>query len=669
MRNRRNNKITIGSPTNARRTSTTSSTNLLSQNNRSIVKKAGNKLMSILPKKFHSWIGARRGSKGAIGDIVEIGAERSTHQMLFWKDANGPKVYLKNLIPNNDRLKAEFGENIQNVKNSADDKIFSAKESFPSEVIIDVANNYDESIDRMVGNSFKENNGDDAKRLHLVSIEKDKTNGSTSVVYKTSISIAKVKTDFENSIKDKIPREVYKEVRTVLGELEVGESISSQSKVRKDSDDLRRQIEELNQISAMITKAEYGPERHEKLARENRNRAIRNKEPLDIEDVEDSSLKELRKNVVEKRDILIQELQVMNTLESETINTVAPDTRIPPVIPPDPGLDQPERTVPDFVKPPSAEEIAAFNKRMAAERNGNQRVDEAESEGKEKTTDTTPEPIYAGFPSLDKNNESEPDGDKPEQFGKLFTDAELESKVTLESIPPSRRWKLFIDKDRQIEGEDTFDKKEPGYKNAMTKALDHVQATMSQRLDADGFIQLHDLAVDGVTNDREEAFKKGLHKGSQNYGFAAEKKPTESSLKELQEEGVLKDIAIKTDDTFDSVLLMGRVYSVARDEADAKKRINEHLNTYYSELSKANTENDKVKAIVKVARALEVGHYFADGNQRTVVFLMLNKFLMENDMLPVIMENPTAFDGYLTIDQLVAEVYRGQRNFLEAKDW
>jgi len=87
--------------------------------------------------------------------------------------------------------------------------------------------------------------------------------------------------------------------------------------------------------------------------------------------------------------------------------------------------------------------------------------------------------------------------------------------------------------------------------------------------------------------------------------------------------------------------------------------------TYYAEVGKAKKKRLLViAAIVRLIRNLHVGHFFTDANGRINIMLLLNKFLMENDLPPVILKvNPGVFGGLLSIQKLVAAVHEGIANF------
>jgi hypothetical protein len=81
----------------------------------------------------------------------------------------------------------------------------------------------------------------------------------------------------------------------------------------------------------------------------------------------------------------------------------------------------------------------------------------------------------------------------------------------------------------------------------------------------------------------------------------------------------------------------------------------------------ANTGTERLQAIAKVIRALHVIHAFRDANGRLNIMLLLNKFLIENGFMPVILpHDPEVFGGSYSIDDLVTEIVLGMRAFREA---
>lgn len=103
--------------------------------------------------------------------------------------------------------------------------------------------------------------------------------------------------------------------------------------------------------------------------------------------------------------------------------------------------------------------------------------------------------------------------------------------------------------------------------------------------------------------------------------------------------------------------------------ATEKKRpqIDRFIHEYYHEVEVAADDNDKkLTAIARFIRKISIDHPFADYNQRLFVFIILNKLLMDNNFMPVILDSPYIFDGYLSASELVGEIKKGFENFLQA---
>ncbi len=58
-------------------------------------------------------------------------------------------------------------------------------------------------------------------------------------------------------------------------------------------------------------------------------------------------------------------------------------------------------------------------------------------------------------------------------------------------------------------------------------------------------------------------------------------------------------------------------------------------------------------------------HCFEDANGRLNIMLLLNRFLLEESLSPVILKDPAVFGGALTLDELVNEVDAGIKRFAE----
>lgn len=246
-------------------------------------------------------------------------------------------------------------------------------------------------------------------------------------------------------------------------------------------------------------------------------------------------------------------------------------------------------------------------------------------------------------------------------------------KKTLNGVPI---WMLFIDKDCHFQGEMFFDNSskngydgEPGYNSAMHLAFDYVLTNLHKKLDAEEFKNIHHLCVGTVenVNSKEKDFRPS------SYGIILSQ-ISEAAKAEWKSEKLIvtmKDIREGLDvDSFLSFFSPINGYNVVsnyekEDQDTIKDKVNTLFGDYYSQLDEAKDDDDKIlSAIVSLCRKLEIGHFFSDGNQRTIVFIILNKLLIENGFTPVILDDPVVFDGYHSQNELIQDVKFGMSNFL-----
>lgn len=251
---------------------------------------------------------------------------------------------------------------------------------------------------------------------------------------------------------------------------------------------------------------------------------------------------------------------------------------------------------------------------------------------------------------------------------------EMSQHVAFGSFDTSETWRLVLDKYQQpARGEYGFEN-ESGYMsgtfNGLKRALESVRN--DEPLSLDLFKDLHDTCVDNVIpmgktvgdNDFLESGMRDKFKADnvteRRVGFTLTdgRNMTQDGLGELREK-------IRNGDNWFEILTNNDkplLKTFARTTAECELRATSIINAYHVEIGNATTEDEKLTAIARCCRDLEVSHLFADGNARTIGFCVVNKLLLENDLSPVILENPNRFDGY-SIEELVDEIRQGQQNF------
>ena len=227
---------------------------------------------------------------------------------------------------------------------------------------------------------------------------------------------------------------------------------------------------------------------------------------------------------------------------------------------------------------------------------------------------------------------------------------------------------------------------EPGYSDAMNSAFSYMLNNLNTKLNAEEFKKIHQLCIHQVKGS--DIFREEFHPGG--YGFNP-KKASLLAKNEWEEDKLIitwpRSLVLNSEEIINNSIsdgylsyyfeLEGHVqgirslYEAKFDEnnEEVKKiivdKINKFFDEYYAKMKMAKDNNEKLSLIVSLCKKLEIGHFFSDGNQRTIVFVILNKLLIENKFYPTILDDPTMFDGYHSKAELVEDVKRRQKYFLE----
>lgn len=271
--------------------------------------------------------------------------------------------------------------------------------------------------------------------------------------------------------------------------------------------------------------------------------------------------------------------------------------------------------------------------------------------------------------------------------GEKKVHSQMNSIKAFSGFPKDQVWRLFMNgKLQETRGEYGFEN-EIGYMGALLEGFDDVLSSLGNPLDADGLEKLHDSTTSEVYQRDGRLMRTGFRR--------LKEKKFDEMTKDFYDKEIIVTVKLKSNenvskDGIKQVLEMavenGRSYDVdnwfiftppaskssgelallPKTEAECKSRAQNILDEYSSEVKKAKTDDDKLRAMAKCCQNLDQSHVFEDGNIRTFVFLVLNKMLLENGMDPVIMEDPNVFDGF-SLDELVQEIKNGQQNFRSYK--
>jgi hypothetical protein len=287
----------------------------------------------------------------------------------------------------------------------------------------------------------------------------------------------------------------------------------------------------------------------------------------------------------------------------------------------------------------------------------------------------------------------------------------------LRNIPENQWWKLFIDKGAQNTEHSNsvnalrFDNESsPGYLSAMMKSFsEHVGTVVPgvrDRIGAAKYAEMHRQVAAGTLKQEEGGFiQMPQARSGMDTSFGVLSSPGDvndhdlnlpslKGFREMVTEGLTgtkvdmprgaepgagASSLVKynyqarnsTDARGADYRPITRIYNLGDnfradtnyDQAGGAALIQGILDRYYVEITAAGTPEQKLQSIVKAIRALHVGHFFEDANGRLNTMTLLNRFLIEEGLQPVIMDSTAIFGGGFSIDQLVGQVVRGMRTF------
>lgn len=273
----------------------------------------------------------------------------------------------------------------------------------------------------------------------------------------------------------------------------------------------------------------------------------------------------------------------------------------------------------------------------------------------------------------------------------MQSQTQINPELLFTQLPNEESWKLIIDKSawENENGPLVFDRdqSEGYYQNGMNALMANLLCINSP-LSVDLIINLHDIAFHDQTDPLRMGMVDGATFGLDAYSFSIE------GLKELIDKirndhmplsfifsndtdtPSLDPYYFKLDSNKSSAELANQIQNIILNTTNStyigllrETTIEEpmiaaerFIERYHEEINVANHDDEKkLYAIVRFIQDMHQYHPFADGNGRTFIFLLLNRLLIQNHLLPSAVDDPYKFTCY-SIKELVNEVKKGQRN-------
>ena len=216
-------------------------------------------------------------------------------------------------------------------------------------------------------------------------------------------------------------------------------------------------------------------------------------------------------------------------------------------------------------------------------------------------------------------------------------------------------WKMCLDQDRWEGGRYSFEN-ERGYMNGMYNGMKTMLENIQSPITSDLIRDLHDACVDGVMKeDGTGELLKGYRKEANGFGLNIGKNCSLNGFTEIASNNI-KPKCYNISNGFLST-------EEPKSDRECHDICSQILNNYNMNKGIMSEDVEKIRLIASTCRLLEDSHLFSDGNARTLGFVVINKMLIENKLIPTILTNPNHLDGY-SIDELTREIIEGQRTFM-----
>lgn len=264
---------------------------------------------------------------------------------------------------------------------------------------------------------------------------------------------------------------------------------------------------------------------------------------------------------------------------------------------------------------------------------------------------------------------------------KMVSDSEKPKLSGLKKLGKENYWKILIDGKEHKNNNKHFYDRSKGYMASMMKGLAQIVQEIDRPLDTDFVKELHRSATELVTNESviPDSFpiatrnfqETGIKQAPNSWGVT--KQYTENGMKELKalrddldisvEEGYFSDDVMRFADREPDTVVQ---WKAGKQSGDNLKNTVEALmdsviEKAYEQIETAGKNEDAIiGVIVDCCRGLGIIHPFKDANGRLIMFLVLNKMLLENEMSPTILEDQGFMVGK-SKEELVKLIKGGQR--------
>ncbi|RRR84240.1 hypothetical protein [Streptomyces sp. RP5T] len=258
-------------------------------------------------------------------------------------------------------------------------------------------------------------------------------------------------------------------------------------------------------------------------------------------------------------------------------------------------------------------------------------------------------------------------------------------------LPEGSWWRLFMDPNVHAEAfrnspEDVgghLDRTSyPGYRQSMTdlyrEVLDGGTGRDWSRIDAAAYEELHNMAtrhlVAGAGRNVSTTWSQDDHRTTMR-GTGSDRVASDLVDDVLLGRRLLFDIKEGRPPAARPLAVLyhghrGPQLSLDYGPGEAPLLAQAALDRYYDEVSVAADSEEKLRAVARVTRALQILQPFTDANSRVNVHTLMQKFLREQGFRPaVLMDSYSLFLGGYTVAEIAARLKEGMERFDQHVRW
>lgn len=260
---------------------------------------------------------------------------------------------------------------------------------------------------------------------------------------------------------------------------------------------------------------------------------------------------------------------------------------------------------------------------------------------------------------------------------KSTDESKIDYKKLIKNLDKDLVWKMVIDGRYHSKGKYICDEggqvskglragREPGYLKAMLGAFNYMVSTIDkEKIDENLFREFHKRAltkvgirykfdctdywgdenehasfpIGGKGNTNQKGKEELFEKKKDGWECERELKPLVMRVSNKPGNRLFAHISKTPKESRDFAKLTFEVYHKKLQE------LKENGKVEGSWIAENRSEEDKkLEIIIRICQCLDQAHTFYDGNIRTIVFLTMNKMLVENDLSPVCMWDPNCLD-------------------------